>query len=215
MRRGHHRFRRLRVVHVVEYPRQCRSREAGQGRADGLLDCFIRLGRAQARALGSPSFPIAVMPHPFGMRTREEVRDIAAKCADDLVPARERRYGEMTAPEHQMRAATFEVSRRSRRDQQALQEAALERRTADRSADDGARSNACCATPAARATTSSRRSRRLTGAATVERIAINAVMAGCDPEYLPVLIAAVEAVADAGVQSAGHAGDDQPGRRSG
>jgi hypothetical protein len=32
------------------------------------------------------------------------------------------------------------------------------------------------------------------GAATVERIAINAVMAGCRPEYLPVLIAAVAAV---------------------
>lgn len=34
------------------------------------------------------------------------------------------------------------------------------------------------------------------GAATVERIAVNAVLAGCDPEYLPVLIAAAEAVAD-------------------
>ena len=33
------------------------------------------------------------------------------------------------------------------------------------------------------------------GAATVECIAINAVLAGCDPEYLPVLIAVVEAVA--------------------
>ena len=32
------------------------------------------------------------------------------------------------------------------------------------------------------------------GTATVEHIAINAVMAGCDPEYLPVLIAAIEAV---------------------
>src|SRR5688572_33272152 len=32
------------------------------------------------------------------------------------------------------------------------------------------------------------------GAATVERIAVNAVLAGCDPEYLPALIAAVEAV---------------------
>ena len=32
------------------------------------------------------------------------------------------------------------------------------------------------------------------GVATVERIAINAVMAGCHPEYLPVLIAAAEAV---------------------
>ncbi|MBI4504212.1 MAG: hypothetical protein HY691_01645, partial [Chloroflexi bacterium] len=34
------------------------------------------------------------------------------------------------------------------------------------------------------------------GAATVERIAINAVLAGCQPSYLPVLIAAVQAVAD-------------------
>jgi quercetin dioxygenase-like cupin family protein len=34
------------------------------------------------------------------------------------------------------------------------------------------------------------------GAATVEKLAINAVMAGCLPEYLPVLIAAVEAMSD-------------------
>ncbi|MGI8549763.1 MAG: hypothetical protein ACR2PL_03040 [Dehalococcoidia bacterium] len=34
------------------------------------------------------------------------------------------------------------------------------------------------------------------GEATMERIAINAVMAGCIPSYLPVLIAAVQAVAD-------------------
>ena len=33
------------------------------------------------------------------------------------------------------------------------------------------------------------------GAATIEGIAINAVLAGCDPQYLPVVIAAVEAVA--------------------
>lgn len=33
------------------------------------------------------------------------------------------------------------------------------------------------------------------GQATVERIAINAVMAGCKPEHLPVVLAAVEAVA--------------------
>ena len=34
--------------------------------------------------------------------------------------------------------------------------------------------------------------------ATVEKIAINAVMAGCKPEYLPVVLAAVEAVLDEG-----------------
>jgi hypothetical protein len=34
------------------------------------------------------------------------------------------------------------------------------------------------------------------GAATVEKIAINAIMTGCRPEYLPVLIAAVEAIVE-------------------
>lgn len=34
------------------------------------------------------------------------------------------------------------------------------------------------------------------GEATVERIAINAVMAGCQPQYLPVVLAAVQAVSD-------------------
>jgi hypothetical protein len=36
------------------------------------------------------------------------------------------------------------------------------------------------------------------GQATVEKIAVNAVMAGCRPEYMPVLIAAVQAVAEPG-----------------
>ncbi len=36
----------------------------------------------------------------------------------------------------------------------------------------------------------------LKGVATVEKVAINAVMAGCRPEYLPVVIAAVEAIAE-------------------
>jgi hypothetical protein len=34
------------------------------------------------------------------------------------------------------------------------------------------------------------------GAATVEKLAINAVMAGCQPSYLPVILAAVEAMSD-------------------
>jgi hypothetical protein len=47
------------------------------------------------------------------------------------------------------------------------------------------------------------------GFATVEKIAVNAVMAGCLPEYMPVIIAAIEAVADEkfrllGVQATTH-----------
>ncbi len=32
---------------------------------------------------------------------------------------------------------------------------------------------------------------------TIEKVAVNAVMAGCKPEYLPVVIAALEAVCTA------------------
>ncbi|MBM3342176.1 MAG: hypothetical protein FJY56_08705 [Betaproteobacteria bacterium] len=45
---------------------------------------FKTLGRAQASALGRQDLPIAVMPHPFGLRKREEVREIAAKVVDDI-----------------------------------------------------------------------------------------------------------------------------------
>lgn len=41
------------------------------------------------------------------------------------------------------------------------------------------------------------------GEATVEAIAVNAVMAGCRPEYMPVLIAAVETLADDGFNLTG------------
>jgi hypothetical protein len=46
---------------------------------------FLTLGKAQARALGDAALPIAVIPHPFGIRTREEVHAIAVKCVDDVV----------------------------------------------------------------------------------------------------------------------------------
>ena len=36
----------------------------------------------------------------------------------------------------------------------------------------------------------------MNGQATVEKIAVNAVMAGCRPEYMPILMAAVEAIAN-------------------
>lgn len=46
---------------------------------------FVTLGHAQARALGRPDLPIAVIPHPFGLLTRAEVRRIAEQCAEDIV----------------------------------------------------------------------------------------------------------------------------------
>jgi hypothetical protein len=46
---------------------------------------FTTLGRAQAKALGSPDLPIAVIAHPFGLRKRDEVREMAKQCVRDIV----------------------------------------------------------------------------------------------------------------------------------
>ena len=46
---------------------------------------FVKLGRAQSSALGYPDLPIAVIAHPFGIRTRDEVRQIAAQCVEEIV----------------------------------------------------------------------------------------------------------------------------------
>ena len=43
--------------------------------------------------------------------------------------------------------------------------------------------------------------------ATLEKLAINAVMAGCRPEYFPVVVAAVKAAVDAGAQAAQRVGE--------
>ncbi|MBM3373411.1 MAG: hypothetical protein FJY44_06010 [Betaproteobacteria bacterium] len=45
---------------------------------------FETLGRAQARALGHAALPIAIIPHPFGGRAREDVRRIAEQCVADI-----------------------------------------------------------------------------------------------------------------------------------
>jgi len=45
---------------------------------------FIGLGKAQARAFGFPELSLAVIPHPFGSRSRDEVRALADKCVGEI-----------------------------------------------------------------------------------------------------------------------------------
>jgi predicted dienelactone hydrolase len=50
-----------------------------------ISNAFVGLGKAQARALGHPGLPLAVIPHPFGSRTRDEVRALADQCVAEIV----------------------------------------------------------------------------------------------------------------------------------
>jgi len=45
---------------------------------------FVRVGKMQCKALGMPHLPILVIEHPFGSRSREEVRAMAGNCADQI-----------------------------------------------------------------------------------------------------------------------------------
>ena len=160
---------------------------------------FIGLGRAQQKALGSPDLPIAAVPHPFGTRSREELREIAAKCADDI--ARLLCEAAPGASATVVPVATA-VPRAKLIEAPAnldeLNKLYIKQRWGD---------GLIIAPPTQEAVQRMLRHTRRApdevvatiapgmGAATVEYIAIQGVMAGCYPEYLPVLIAASEAVA--------------------
>lgn len=158
---------------------------------------FVSLGRAQARALGYADLPIAVIPHPFGTLSRAKVRELAEQCVDDIAKL----ISEATPPNNLINTNAKDTisSVEVRDDVDAVNRLFRDRRWSD-------------GLPVVPPTVE-RVSRMLRhthrnladvvanlapgfGAATVERIAVNAVMAGCDPEYLPVIIAAVEAMAD-------------------
>ncbi len=160
---------------------------------------FVGLGRAQQKALGSPDLPIAVVPHPFGTRSREQLWEIAEKCADDIARLLcEAAPADAAAPAAVAPAAPRAKLIEAPADLDELNRFYIKRRWGD---------GLIIAPPTQEAV---RRMLRHTnraphevvatiapgmGAATVEYIAIQGVMAGCYPEYLPVLIAAAEAVA--------------------
>ena len=157
---------------------------------------FVALGRAQARALGYADLPIAVIPHPFGNQSRAKVREIAEQCTDDIAKL----VCETLTPGD---VANTAVSRSPSRLEVQDDPDAINRLFRDRRWTDGLPVVPPTSGRVERMLRCTHRERDAVvaalapgfGAATVERIAINAVMAGCDPEYLPVLIAAVEAMA--------------------
>jgi len=157
---------------------------------------FVPLGRTQATALGYADLPIAVVAHPFASHSRDKLRKLADECtASVLKLIREAQPAAESVTKAAARIATIDVED----DADAVNRLFRERRWTDgfpvvaptrervqrmlRCTPRDARDVVAVIPPGF-------------GPATVELIAINAVMAGCEPEYMPVLIAAVEAAAD-------------------
>ena len=144
-----------------------------------------------------PQLQIALIPHPFGIRTREQVLQIAEECVGDIAKLLCEKPAAPADAKKQGGARAAEVTVDG--DLEAFNRYLLEHHWSD----------GLPAIPPTRERVermlkcTTRRPDEVVGAvapafgvATVERIAINAVMAGCYPEYLPVLIAATEAISD-------------------
>ncbi len=161
---------------------------------------FTGLGHAQAKALGHPELPLAVIPHPFGLRTRAEVTALAAQCVDEVA----RLLCEAGADAESGKAQATARAKRAQLVDAPLDTDGFNMLCMERQWGDGLPVIAPTPEKVAAMLRHTKRApdeivARIApayGAATVEYIAINAVMAGCYPEYLPVLIAAAEAMGD-------------------
>jgi hypothetical protein len=175
---------------------------AKQGPAGALTVCssaFETLGRAQAKAMGHADLAIGVVPHPFGLRDRAGIRELAETFVDDIArlacstPADEQ--SALAAPAPAPRAPLVDVADN------------LETFNAlcrDRRWGDGLPLIPPTPERVQRMLMQTRRAPDEVvgllapgfGAASVERIAINGVLAGCEPHYMPVLIAAAKAISN-------------------
>jgi hypothetical protein len=164
---------------------------------------FETLGHAQARALGNADLPILLVAHPFGNRSRDEIRAMAQQCADQLLA-----LTRSTAPAGSPTQVAAPVQTGSHRcarhetdgDLDAIQAFVRERRWGDGLPvipPSVERVERMLAANGYSAETVIGNIAPGYGAASLEAIAANAVMAGCAPEHLPLVIAAVQAAAQA------------------
>ena len=158
-----------------------------------VTEVFLELGREVAAALGSPGVAMSVVAHPLGglkpaavkARARNAYADIAAKLLAPKPGARETASGELPRV-LELSGSWAEVN--------------------DYFYAQGWTDGLPIAPPDAEAVGKLVAAGSLSpqtvlgvvpprmGLATVEKIAVNAVMAGCEPRYFPVVLAAVRAV---------------------
>ncbi len=158
-------------------------------------DEFAALARAEAQARGLPQLPLAIVPHPIGGTEPRSVRAKAALVVDEVIQALTTAPGLPIPGERGEEAETLEAPA----DPDRLQAWVLERGLGD-----GLPVLPPTPERVKAVLAGTRRDPdeviavfppRL-GEATIRTLAINAALAGGRPEHLPLIIAAVEALAD-------------------
>ncbi len=156
-----------------------------------------------ARVFGLPEAPYVVVPHTMTSRNREEAASDVEGVFEDLLAGMTTQPAAVDgdAPTSSVRAAKTESFEGSDR---LDAWGAFNREYLDRGLGDGFPLVAPTPELVARFLEETKRDplevvgnlAPAYGVATVEKIAINAAMAGCEPEHLPVLIAAVQAITE-------------------
>jgi hypothetical protein len=158
-------------------------------------DAFLSLARAQSAKHGLPHLPVALVPHPIGGIDPAIVRGKAEAIVEEVLAA----LTTDPAPPAPMRPSAGAAVTEAPEDLDAFQAWAMTERWSDGLpvlpptpgrverllGGLGARRHEVVATLAP-----------LDGAATLEAIAINAALTGAGPEHLPVIVAAVRAIAE-------------------
>jgi hypothetical protein len=161
-------------------------------------EAFIGLAREESKNLGMPDLPLAIIKHPIG----GESLAVIHQRAEDALPQLIRALTGEAVP-RSASAASSAGAATNERFTFADEDEALETFHARRLTD----GLPFVLPTAERVQTMIAGSGRRAGEviavvpprwaeATVENIAVNAVMAGCRPQYMPVLIAALQAAAD-------------------
>src|SRR5262249_22366584 len=154
---------------------------------------FYCAARFQAAGRGLADLPVVEIPHPMHTAPEEMVSQRAAAALDQVVEALTRRVKPMQATERERLPERVVVDEGP----DGLQEFFFEQGWSDGRPAGPPTEQAVRAMLA----TVARAPDELVGPipprlrmATMEKLAVNAVMAGCRPDYFPVVLAAVEAV---------------------
>ncbi len=174
---------------------------------------FSTLGRLEAEALGMPSLPLVIIPHPMGNLPQEKVHEAIDGVMDEVLsvltlPSGEldKKYrGKYTETKKTFRAKPlFSWDARQEKIEVTDSLEVISKLVEARGWGDGLPIVPPTGERVSRMLEYTDRDRRdligvippRRGMATVEKIAINAVMAGCLPEYLPVILTAVGAMVE-------------------
>lgn len=168
---------------------------------------FASLGRAEAEALAVPGLPFVVIPHPMDRLKKEEVQEIAEKAFPEIIYVLTQPTQKLAAEYREKHRSSQSIFKRKGIFAKGTEEAqgsiaAANRLYYERGWTDGL--------PIIPPTEKElKKMLRYTdrepeeviavllprrGKATVKKMAINAVMAGCLPEYLPLVLTAVQAM---------------------